>query len=386
MAIVGRESLVDIALPFPGVSSRHACLEALGAGRFRVTDLGSSNGTYVRGQRVTSADVQFGEDLRFGSIVFEWNQHRGVLDAEAALPRGLVLGRDPSCDLVVSDGRVSSRHLRVIPQQGGLLLLDVGSANGVAVNGRPVTKALISPSDQVTLGSMRIDVFGLVNAKNAPRPAPAPVPTYVPPPAPAVALAPPPQRDTGFPMWGKVLAAVLVLALFGVGAVFATRVDVIEPCELCPTPVVQRNGVFFWERQRVQADAARERSEIRWCNQHAEEPIDVTKTFVCKHCGKTYGTPEVVKRPRRAAPGGTMEDRTGYCPHDLEEVPERKKILCSLAKCRTPYDTEVTMRPRYLAKDTEEVRGYCSALHHMEDTSRDAAAGAGDLLRDLIQR
>jgi pSer/pThr/pTyr-binding forkhead associated (FHA) protein len=380
MAIVGREPLVDIVLPFPGVSSRHACLEALGAGRFRLTDLGSSNGTYVRGQRVTSADLQFGEDLRFGSVVFNWAEHRAPLDAESALPRGLVLGRDPSCDLVVADGRVSGRHLRVIAQQGGLLILDVGSANGVAVNGRPVTKALITPADQVTLGSMRVDVFGLVNAKNAPRPAPMPVPTFV-PPAPVAAPLPPPPPPSGFPMWARLVAAILVLALVGVGAAFATRVDIVEMCELCPTPVVNRPGVFLWERQQVQSEAAAERDRVRWCNKHAEEPIDVKKTFACKHCGKTYGPPEVIKRARREVPSGVIEDREGYCPHDLEEVEERTEVRCSV--CGNVYGPpKVRMRPRYAAQDKQETHGYCSA------TCRAQAVG-GELLgggKDLVEK
>jgi pSer/pThr/pTyr-binding forkhead associated (FHA) protein len=174
MAIIGREPLADVVLPFPAVSSRHAYLEPLGAGRYRVADLSSSNGTYVGGRRVQTSDVGDGEDLRFGSVAFDWHAHRATLEAELALPRGFTLGRDPSCDVVVADGRVSSRHLRVVPQGAAYLLIDTGSANGLFVNGRPASKAVVGPSDEVRLGSLRVDVPGLVQRRSVPAPAMAP--------------------------------------------------------------------------------------------------------------------------------------------------------------------------------------------------------------------
>ena len=44
-------------------------------------------------------------------------------DAGRAVPlrgRGIVAGRDPDCDLVLTDAGVSRRHLSVVPSQGGL--------------------------------------------------------------------------------------------------------------------------------------------------------------------------------------------------------------------------------------------------------------------------
>jgi ABC-type multidrug transport system ATPase subunit len=50
--IVGRTPEADICLPYPQVSARHCRLEAGDDGTIRVTDLGSLNGTTVRGARL----------------------------------------------------------------------------------------------------------------------------------------------------------------------------------------------------------------------------------------------------------------------------------------------------------------------------------------------
>src|SRR5262249_2452799 len=50
----------------------------------------------------------------------------------------VVVGRDDSCDFVLSGSSVSRRHFSVTPVQGGYLLRDE-SANGTLVNGSPVS-------------------------------------------------------------------------------------------------------------------------------------------------------------------------------------------------------------------------------------------------------
>jgi pSer/pThr/pTyr-binding forkhead associated (FHA) protein len=323
MAIVGRESFADIVLPFPPVSSRHASLEPLGAGRYRVVDLGSANGTFVSGRRVETSDVREGEDLRFGSVSFDWAAHRASLDADLALPRGMTLGRDPSCDLVVSDARVSSRHLRVIPQGIGHLLVDLGSANGLFVNGRPVSRAVVGPSDEVRLGTLRVDLPGLVARRAAPWPAtfpasppaelaapmpPAATPVFVTMPAPP--LTPPAAeapRRSGGRGWAWAAAVVLVLGLGGTGVAFATREDVVKKCALGEEDAYRESAVFLWDVKE-----ARARAEAHtWCPRHAEEPVTYTKRTKCTSCGKVYREVKLVA-PRRENPRD-VEVAEGTC-------------------------------------------------------------------------
>lgn len=67
--VVGRSNECDITLAAAHLSRRHAEL-VVREGLMYVKDLGSSNGTYVNGQRVTEARVKRGDDLRFDTLSF----------------------------------------------------------------------------------------------------------------------------------------------------------------------------------------------------------------------------------------------------------------------------------------------------------------------------
>jgi DNA-binding winged helix-turn-helix (wHTH) protein len=67
--ILGRAPDAGIWIDAPGVSRHHARILLDGAGA-AVEDLGSKNGTYVRGQRITaSAPLADGDQIRIGSIL-----------------------------------------------------------------------------------------------------------------------------------------------------------------------------------------------------------------------------------------------------------------------------------------------------------------------------
>lgn len=67
--------------------------------------------------------------------------------------RTLLLGRDPDAGLPLSDGLVSWHHASIDDRGDGWALVDLGSTNGVALNGEKVTDAVLSPNDTVLLGS-----------------------------------------------------------------------------------------------------------------------------------------------------------------------------------------------------------------------------------------
>lgn len=69
--IVGRSRDCDLVFQDPTVSARHARL-SWEAGRISVEDLGSANGTFVRGKRIERAHIRPGEDLRFGRASLRW--------------------------------------------------------------------------------------------------------------------------------------------------------------------------------------------------------------------------------------------------------------------------------------------------------------------------
>lgn len=56
-----------------------------------------------------------------------------------SVSRALVIGRDPSCDVVVQDRQVSRFHARVTPGAEGVTVEDLGSKNGTNHNGTELT-------------------------------------------------------------------------------------------------------------------------------------------------------------------------------------------------------------------------------------------------------
>lgn len=67
---IGREPGVDVLVSEASVSRTHARLEPRPDGVYRLTDLGSSNGTFINGVRLESGPVHNGDRVQFGKVVF----------------------------------------------------------------------------------------------------------------------------------------------------------------------------------------------------------------------------------------------------------------------------------------------------------------------------
>ena len=68
----------------------------------------------------------------------------------------VVVGRSHDCDLVLDDPNVSRRHAEVRRENGHWVVVDLGSTNGLKVNGRRVAEAALNPGDEITLGLSRL--------------------------------------------------------------------------------------------------------------------------------------------------------------------------------------------------------------------------------------
>lgn len=70
--LIGREKDCDVVVPDPSVSRRHVEAEDMGMGEIRLTDLGSSNGTYAlennRWVRIETTTVSARTPLRLGDV------------------------------------------------------------------------------------------------------------------------------------------------------------------------------------------------------------------------------------------------------------------------------------------------------------------------------
>jgi len=73
-------------------------------------------------------------------------------------PGGAVIGRSRECDIVLQDSNVSRRHAEIRPTGGdGWTITDLGSTNGVRVNGRAISSATpLSPGDDIAAGTVDV--------------------------------------------------------------------------------------------------------------------------------------------------------------------------------------------------------------------------------------
>ncbi len=71
----------------------------------------------------------------------------------------ITLGRDPGCDLVLSDLKCSRRHAVIEAGAQGLTIRDTGSANGVFVNAKKVERASLEPGDLIRVGEVILKVL-----------------------------------------------------------------------------------------------------------------------------------------------------------------------------------------------------------------------------------
>ena len=108
--------------------------------------------------QVYSASARLSEPLR------EPDPRRGQarLHVEGAASvtvasRGAVLGRSRDCDVVLDDANVSRRHAEVRPSGGSWIVNDLGSTNGIKVNGRRVDgPQSLKPGDVIEIGTSRV--------------------------------------------------------------------------------------------------------------------------------------------------------------------------------------------------------------------------------------
>jgi hypothetical protein len=67
---------------------------------------------------------------------------------------GATIGRSRDCDIVVQDPNVSRHHATVKPRGGSWIVEDMGSTNGVVVNGRRIDHPrVLSAGDEIELGT-----------------------------------------------------------------------------------------------------------------------------------------------------------------------------------------------------------------------------------------
>ncbi len=70
----------------------------------------------------------------------------------------LLLGRHPECDIQIDSRKVSRRHCCIAHVNDYLVVRDLGSTNGVRINGVRVVEGKLKNGDEFTIGSSRYRV------------------------------------------------------------------------------------------------------------------------------------------------------------------------------------------------------------------------------------
>jgi pSer/pThr/pTyr-binding forkhead associated (FHA) protein len=106
----------------------------------------------------------------------------------------VLIGREPTCDVVLTDGSVSRKHARIERRGRIWMVIDQGSANGTFVNSDRVTETTLRSGQEVRFGSVafRVEIEGEEAAA-------ATILTEAPPDATVVHTAPTPPRPTAPP-------------------------------------------------------------------------------------------------------------------------------------------------------------------------------------------
>lgn len=179
---IGRDPGNQIVVPLPDVSRHHAQLISHDGG-YAIIDLGSANGTHLRGKRIPSKQpvtLSDGDVIRIGdqsgnSISITYLIEEQAYDREGqtplrftsmgridlgqaqlgSLPR-FTIGRDPNSNLTIDSPVVSWHHAEVVRSGSGYILNDLGSTNGSFLNGKSVRSIALNPGDEVQIGPYKL--------------------------------------------------------------------------------------------------------------------------------------------------------------------------------------------------------------------------------------
>lgn len=66
----------------------------------------------------------------------------------------LLVGRHPDCDVLLDSKKVSRRHCCLAHVNGRLIVRDLGSTNGVWVNGQRVGEGEMNPGDELAIANI----------------------------------------------------------------------------------------------------------------------------------------------------------------------------------------------------------------------------------------
>ena len=83
----------------------------------------------------------------------------------------IVVGRDPNCDTRLDSLRVSRRHCCMTRKNDQVVVRDLGSTNGIRINGMLVETGRLRPGDELSIAHIRYRLEGEEKSEQASDPA-----------------------------------------------------------------------------------------------------------------------------------------------------------------------------------------------------------------------
>lgn len=144
----------DVAI----ISRAHCTFRKTESG-WTVTDDNSVNGLIFNGKKVPSKQLHNGDKLHIGTDLSErciiaFSSQSSATEADRYVLSGskYVIGRDKSCDIIITHPSVSRRHCVITNEGGNYYIADNNSMNGVILNGLPLKKKQqLTQMDKITI-------------------------------------------------------------------------------------------------------------------------------------------------------------------------------------------------------------------------------------------
>lgn len=202
---IGRNPGNDILIDNVGVSRRHAVIRWSGD-RAVVEDLGSANGTFVNGEKITSHELRDGDEIVVlkhkliyrlpkevaaprVEVAQDVGQKTMYIDAaaiaqaagkapmrpEAATPKlrprlilpdlkklaledeEITLGSGADCKIQLSGMFVAKLHAKIIPEgEGQFRIVHVAGLAGIRVNGTKISEHILKHGDEIEIGKQKL--------------------------------------------------------------------------------------------------------------------------------------------------------------------------------------------------------------------------------------
>jgi len=194
---IGRGARCDLIVRDPNVSVRHASIERRGS-TLTVVDDDSTNGTYLDGNRISTAPLTPGKVLVIGDtrivlagpesaypavppthLYGDGNKATGgipldlstrIAEAPPVVPVAITnlqlakdvvtIGRDAENDVPLPNPQVSRHHARLRRTATAHVIEDLGSTNGTFVNGERITSRQLVVGDQIQISVFVITYNG----------------------------------------------------------------------------------------------------------------------------------------------------------------------------------------------------------------------------------